>query len=267
MAKYKKISALLLFMVGALVSIAGLISNFYGVSNRYGSVITHKNDVYYYANCNIYQYTPDRQLTLVEKNVAPSFTYHNGMIYYVIDDKIVCMELDTKQRKFSFRIESMKKDTFTIHVYHETLVVEHDVYKKPENAKLYYFDLSTGEPVDADFKLEAEDLPHESPVDEYEKFIDGYMTGCSLAENDILYARFPYGKSYLSSYHAIRDEAGNVAKMELVEAVLPFSDKEGFSWNLQAVIQIIICPVACFATGMIVLSKKSNKDKRRKQDS
>lgn len=134
-------------------------------------------------------------------------------------------------------------------------MIVHSVYKKWEKEKFYYLDLDTGEPISVDFQLKIEDLYRERPS-EFEKIIDEYITGCSLAENDILYVRFPYGKSYISSYRVIRDKTGNKTNVEVLEKILLFSDKNGVVWDFQLVMMVIISPMVCLMVGVIILKKE-----------
>lgn len=242
----------------------GYICGTWGVPNRYGSMVTHNNDLYYFANHRIYQYTFENQKSSVfSDNVYPFFDYYNGSLYYISGREVICAELDNGNKRTIIYEPKLKRfDWESIDIVNDKLVVSYDIPRLNEDEvvsdEIELHDNIANQESTQMVKKNNED------IDKCKIFVDGGVTGSAIANNDIFYARHPYGESYVSSYQIVRDRGGKIIGVNGLEDVLPYSDINGFNWNSQTISFLCIFPIIFIIVGSIISLRLFSHSKTRK---
>lgn len=119
-----KYFGILLMILGIFLLIYGLTANRNSFGNRYGTVLTYKNDVIYYANHNIYQYNVDKDVKMIASDVSIYFRLSGDKLYYIHNNKVICKNLITAKEEFVFEVKSFKLREINIYIYDDKLIVE-----------------------------------------------------------------------------------------------------------------------------------------------
>lgn len=212
--------------------------------NRYGSICAEGNDIYYYANHSIYKYSGTGNTKIIEEKVSPYFEIADNCLYYVSGPLLTGMELNSKKVKIQYQAEAENFNELQICGIKNGILKVELYQKNPSGSSYIYLDVKSGKNVGEKEKWWEET---DNRIEEgYGEFLSGY-TASALTKDDILYVRWPQGKSHISSYQVERDREGNISKVTLLEEKVPFfeaKDIRGIALRVSAVIFAIAAILA-----------------------
>ena len=187
-------------------------------ANRYGSLATYKDTLYYYANNAIYSYTEQNQSKKLLDDTALSFAMADQLLFYQKKDAVtegICYDVSTQQEKYRFEIPEE-------HIVDTEIGIDGSVlFTKSQNKNgqecYHFYDIDSGAQIDDTVSKEDIDtsdgkISGQNQAPELEGFFDE-MCDPVVADNDIAYIRFPAGDSCIRSYDIVRDADGKIEKL------------------------------------------------------
>lgn len=244
--KFKMLSCLLI-LIGIGMFIWGFFENYNPTGNRYAAMFSYEENIIYYANHNIYKYNNEDIFILAKDVPSPYFEILDEKLYFQKGNHIFCKDIANDKDIFDYPINMQGKRWLEMYLYEDIIVIkqwtgEEEVY--------VYLDSQTGEEIEAE--VNTENLGYQGKI--YANFSpikDGL--DMALTDEDVLYVKYPGGKSKISSYHVLRDQSGKLSDVELLEETIPYSDRHDTIWNLKSALQAVVIPAIFILTGIFIL--------------